>query len=98
MVLLTVNGTTAASGLLGLLPFLAMLAVFYFLLIRPQVQQQKKRQEMLGSLKVGDKVITIGGIHGEITALTDDEVRLRVADKVELRMSRQSIGQVKGRD
>jgi len=43
-------------------------------------------------------VITIGGIHGEITALYDDELRLRVADKVELRMSRESVARVKGRD
>lgn len=88
----------AAGGLVGLLPFVLMIAVFYFVLIRPQQQQQKKRREMLDSVKVGDKVVTIGGIHGEITAVTEDEVRLRVADKVELRMNRQGIGQVKGRD
>lgn len=97
MVWLTASGAAAASGLLAYLPLLVMLMVFYFLLIRPQVQQQKKRQQMLASLKVGDKVITIGGIHGEITALYDDELRLRVADKVELRMSRESVARVKGR-
>jgi len=97
MVFLQVDGTSA--GLLGpLLPFLIMMAVFYFLLIRPQQQQQKKRKEMLDSLKVGDKVITVGGIHGEITAVKDDEVHLRIADKVEIRLSRQGVGHVKGRD
>ncbi|REJ37199.1 MAG: preprotein translocase subunit YajC [Bacillota bacterium] len=82
----------------SLLPLILMFAVFYFLLIRPQMQQQKKRKEMLDSLKVGDKVITVGGIHGEITALKDDEVQLRIADKVEIRLSRQGVGHVKGRD
>src|SRR5690606_27977338 len=87
----------AAGGLLGFLPIILMLAVFYLVLIRPQMQQQKKRQEMLNSLRVGDKVITIGGIHGELTAVDDDEVRVRVADKVELRMNRSGIGHVKGK-
>ncbi|HEY8418563.1 MAG TPA: preprotein translocase subunit YajC [Limnochordales bacterium] len=97
MVFLQADATSA--GLLGpLLPFLIMMAVFYFLLIRPQQQQQKKRREMLDSLKVGDKVITVGGIHGEITAVKDDEVHLRIADKVEIRLSRQGVGHVKGRD
>ncbi|OUN01805.1 MAG: preprotein translocase subunit YajC [Firmicutes bacterium ZCTH02-B6] len=82
----------------SLLPLILMFAVFYFLLIRPQMQQQKKRKEMLDRLKVGDKVITVGGIHGEITAVKDDEVQLRIADKVEIRLSRQGVGHVKGRD
>jgi len=89
----------AGAGLLGpLLPFLIMMAVFYFFLIRPQQQQQRKRREMLENLKAGDRVITVGGIHGEITAVKDDEVQLRIADKVEIRMSRQGIGHIKGRD
>ncbi|HEY8496328.1 MAG TPA: preprotein translocase subunit YajC [Limnochordales bacterium] len=91
--------TTPAAGMFGsLLPLILMFAVFYFFLIRPQMQQQKKRKEMLDSLKVGDKVITVGGIHGEITAVKDDEVHLRIADKVEIRLSRQGVGHVKGRD
>jgi len=97
MVLLAVDGA-AGGGLLGFLPLILMFAVFYFVLIRPQQRQQRKRQEMLNALRAGDKVVTIGGIHGEITAVTDDEVRLRVADKVELRMNRQGIGHVKGKD
>ncbi|MFO7310522.1 MAG: preprotein translocase subunit YajC [Bacillota bacterium] len=98
MVFLQADTTTAAGMFGSLLPLILMFAVFYFLLIRPQMQQQKKRKEMLDSLKVGDKVITVGGIHGEITALKDDEVQLRIADKVEIRLSRQGVGHVKGRD
>lgn len=98
MVFLQVETGTAAGMLGSLLPLILMFAVFYFLLIRPQMQQQKKRKEMLDRLKVGDKVITVGGIHGEITAVKDDEVQLRIADKVEIRLSRQGVGHVKGRD
>ena len=76
------------------MPFIIMMVVFYVFLIRPQQKQQKERQNMLNALKKGDKVVTIGGIHGEITALKDDVITLRVADKVEIRISRSGIGRV----
>lgn len=79
-------------------PLIIVFVVFYFILIRPQQQQQKKRQEMLSQLKKGDKVVTVGGIHGEITEVHDDEVGLRIADKVEIRLSRTGVGRVKGKD
>jgi len=86
----------AAGGLLAVvLPFAVMLLLMYFLMIRPQQAQQKQRQAMLDALRKGDKVITIGGIHGEITALTDDTVTLRVADKTEIVISRSGVGSVK---
>lgn len=87
----------AGGGWLGaMFPFIIMIAVFYFILIRPQQQQQKKRREMLDGIKVGDKVVTVGGIHGEITQVKEDEVRLRVADKVEITLNRSGVGQIKG--
>ncbi|NLM38070.1 MAG: preprotein translocase subunit YajC [Firmicutes bacterium] len=73
-----------------------MLAVFWAIMIVPQRKQQKKRMEMLNSLKKGDKVITIGGIHGEITELDEDDIRLRIADKVEIKVTRGSVSRVKG--
>ncbi len=88
----------AVSAWSSFIPFIIVLVVFYFLLIRPQQQQQKKRQEMLASLKKGDKVVTVGGIHGEITEVHDDEVGLRIADKVEIRLSRSGVGRIKGKD
>jgi len=65
--------------------------IFYFLLIKPQRQQAKKRQEMLDSLKVGDKVITTGGIYGEITEIKDKSLRVKIAKDVILRMDRSGI-------
>ncbi|HMM21201.1 MAG TPA: preprotein translocase subunit YajC [Selenomonadales bacterium] len=80
--------------LLQWFPFLLMAVIFYFLLYRPQKQQQKKRDAMLESLKKGDRVVTIGGIHGTITAFSGDTVTLRVAEKVEIDVNRSAVGQV----
>lgn len=86
-------GAPSAGGTLlsTLLPFVVMFAIFYFLLLRPQQIQQKKRREMLDNLKRGDKVVTTGGILGEITAIKDDVVTLKIADKVEIRVQRTGI-------
>lgn len=92
------QGGDAAAIWGSFLPLIIVFVVFYFIIIRPQQQQQKKRQQMLSELKKGDKVITIGGIHGEITALHDDDVMLRIADKVEIRIARAGISRVKGKD
>jgi len=85
------------AGWLGAwLPLIILFAIFYFLLIRPQQVQQRKRRDMLQSLKKGDKVVTVGGIHGTITEIRDDELKLRIADKVEIELSRSGVGQVLG--
>lgn len=92
------QGAGAGAALGPFLPMIILFVVFYFLLIRPQQQQQKKRQQMLSELKKGDKVITVGGIHGEITALDDDDLTLRIAEKVEIRIARAGISRVKGKE
>lgn len=81
------------SVLSTILPFIIMLGVFYLFLLRPQQAQQKKRREMLSELRRGDKVVTVGGIHGEITAIRDDVITLRIADGIEIKMNRSGIGQ-----
>ncbi|NLM55761.1 MAG: preprotein translocase subunit YajC [Firmicutes bacterium] len=81
--------------MLGLfMPFIVVLVVFYFMLIRPQQKQQKQRKAMLDALKKGDRIVTIGGIYGEITALKEDYVTVKVADKVEIKVSRSGINSV----
>ncbi|HOJ77562.1 MAG TPA: preprotein translocase subunit YajC [Bacillota bacterium] len=85
-----------ASGLLNLLPMIIVFGAFWFLLVMPQRKQQKERNEMLSNLKKGDKIITIGGMHGEIVDLDDDEVRLRISDKVEVKFNRSAVAKVKG--
>jgi preprotein translocase subunit YajC len=89
----------AAAGAGGsmfslILPFVLMFAVFYFLLIRPQQKKSKQRNMMLLKLKKGDKIITIGGIHGTIMELTDDTVVLRVNDATKMTFERSAINTV----
>lgn len=86
-------GTGGSSGglLTMILPLVLMFAIFYFLLIRPQQKKQKTRNSMLGALKKGDKVVTIGGLHGTIMEITDDIVVLRVNDVTKLTFDRSSI-------
>ncbi len=79
------------EGLQSFLPIIVLFAVFYFLLIRPQQKQQKKRKEMLGALQRGDKVITIGGLYGTIKELRETDMVLRVGDNMDIRMTRYSV-------
>ena len=75
----------------GSWPLLLMAVIFYFILWRPQKKEQKKRGDFLSSLKKGDKVVTIGGMHGVIVGLTDKVVRLQIAEKVEVDMARTAM-------
>lgn len=82
------------EGLVNLWPFLAMFVVMWFLLIRPAQKRQKQTKTMQESLKRGDEVITIGGIHGKIDAVDEATIYLRVADSTILRFDKQAVGRV----
>ena len=73
------------------LPFIIMAAIFYFMLWRPQKQEQKKRQALLDSLKRGDKIVTIGGIYGTLTKVGPQKVTVRVAEGVDLEINRTAV-------
>jgi len=78
-----------------LLPIL-MLAFFYFLIIRPQQKKDKKIKEMRNNAKVGDELITIGGIRGKIVKIKDDEVTIEVgSDKIRFDITKWAIGSIK---
>jgi preprotein translocase subunit YajC len=82
-----------AGGALSqfLLLFAPLFAIWYFLVIRPQQQQRKKLQEMLGALKTGDKVVTTGGIYGTIVGFRNGVVQLQIASNVKIEMARSAI-------
>ena len=80
------------------LPFAAILAIFYFIILRPMKQRQKKVQEFRDALKVGDKVITTSGIYGSITKMNEQSVELQVAVHVRIQVSRASVGGLQGQD
>ena len=78
----------------GYIFILVALVLMWFLLIRPQRRRQVESQRLLGSLAVGQEVVTAGGLYGTITALDDDEVRVRIADDVEVRVAKRAIAGV----
>jgi len=84
------------EGLQQFLPFAVLIVIFYFFLIRPQMTQQKKRKELLSSLKEGDKIRTIGGIYGTIEKIRDDEITLRIAENTKVRLARFGVESVTG--
>jgi preprotein translocase subunit YajC len=89
---------TASTSAVGYLytygPLVLMFVVLYFLLIRPQQKRQKTRSSMLGGLKKGDKVVTIGGLHGTIVEITDDICVLRVNDATKMTFDRSAVNAV----
>ena len=90
----------AGGGLIGLLPFVLIFVIFYFLLIRPQQKKQRlaqqERDALLKALKPGDKVVTTSGIYGTIVAVRDkdDTVQLRIAQSVSVEAERSAIARL----
>jgi len=89
MVLLFQNGQW--SPLASLLPMILIFAIFYFLIIMPQRKRQKQLQDMIASLKIGDKIITTGGIYGTVAGLKDDTLILRIAEHVKIEVARSAV-------
>ncbi|TDL82175.1 preprotein translocase subunit YajC [Peribacillus frigoritolerans] len=75
-------------------PLILMFAIFYFLLIRPQQKQQKKVREMQNSLSKGDKVVTIGGMHGIVDSIDEEKVIIKAGDGSRLTFDRRAIRDV----
>ena len=78
-------------GYEGLIMLVLMFAIFYFLLIRPQQKRAKQHRQLIEALKVGDAVVTAGGLHGKVAALQDGVVTLEVATGVKIKVNRSSI-------
>ena len=91
-------GATPEGGTawLQLVPFVLVLGIFYFIILLPMKRKQQKVQQFLESLKVGDKVVTTGGIYGQVTRLAGDTVQLQIADKVRIEVSKAAIGGLQG--
>ena len=77
-----------------LIMLVAFGAIMYFLMIRPQSKQRKERAAMMNSLKKGDRVVTIGGIHGILRAIKDDRVTLEVASEVYVQFTKSAIASI----
>ncbi len=88
---LAANASPVGSGLASLAPLVLIIVIFYFLLIRPQQKRMKAHRGMIDELKKGDKIITAGGIIGTIHEVTEDVVKLNIADKVRITVKRDTI-------
>ena len=75
-------------------PIVFMVLAFYFMLYKPQKQEQAKRQEMLSNLRIGDKIVTLGGIYGVITKLNDNSIEIKIAENVEIKISKSAVNKV----
>jgi preprotein translocase subunit YajC len=75
-------------------PFILIIVIFYFLIIRPQNKKQKETQKMLSALKKGDRIITVGGIHGVISTVRESSVVVKVDENTKIEFSRSAIATV----
>ena len=92
------GASAEGSPWLQLVPFVLVLGIFYFIILLPMKRKQQKVQEFLDSLKVNDRVVTTGGIYGQITRLDDQKVQLQIADKVRIDVAKAAIGGYQGEE
>ena len=86
---------TTQQFMINVVPYVIIIGVFYFLLIRPQKKKEKQIQEMRNSIKEGDEISTIGGIYGKVINTKDDIVTIEVgADKVKFKIARWAVGKI----
>jgi preprotein translocase subunit YajC len=88
------GGGGQGSSFVTFLPIILIFVIFYFLLIRPQQKQRKEHQNLLGNLKVGDQVITTGGMYGKITGMRENIITLEISEKVRVKVNRGNISGV----
>jgi len=88
----------APSAWLQLMPFVLVVGIFYFVILLPMKRRQQKVQSFLAALKVGDRIVTSGGLYGTITRLSDQSLQVQVADKVRVEMSRNAIVGYQGQE
>lgn len=82
----------------GFIIILALLALMWLLLIRPQRRRQVEAQKLVNQLEVGKEIVTAGGLYGTITDVGDDEVRVEIAEGVEVRVAKRAVAGIVGDD
>ena len=84
----------ASGGMMSFLPLIIIFAVFYFMLIRPQMKRSTEHKLLISQLSKGDEVITNGGLLGRITDVSDSFVTLELADNLQIKLQRQAVATV----
>ena len=90
--------STSGSMTTTIIMFVAIIAIFYFLIIRPQKKRDKETKAMLDAMKKGDKVITIGGIHGTVVTVKEQTVVIKVDDNTRMEFTKSAISTVVNKD
>lgn len=87
------EGAPAAQdgGIMGFLPLIALLAVFYFLILRPQQKRAKEHKSMMEALQKGDEVVTLGGVLGKVTKVGDEHVAVEIAENVVVQVQKVAV-------
>ena len=98
LVAMAAPGPGGPSAWVQLLPFVLVLGIFYFIILLPMKRRQQKAQAFLSALKVGDRVVTTGGIFGTITRVSDQSLQLQIADKVRIEVSRAAVVGYQGQE
>ena len=94
----TAAPTGSAFDFTMLLPLVAMFAIMYFLIIRPQQQRMKSHKEMMANVRRGDVVVTSGGLIGKVTRVVDDnEIQVELADNVRVRVVKSMLAEVRSK-
>lgn len=88
------GGSSEGSLISTLVMFGLIIAIFYFLILRPQQKRQKERQKMLEAVKKGDKVVTAGGLHGTVAGLDEKTILLQVSDNVKMKFDRSAVASI----
>ncbi len=92
------SASTSGSMVTTLVTFVLIILIFYFLIIRPQKKRDKEAKAMLDSIKKGDKVVTIGGIHGTVVTVKESTVVIKVDDSARIEFSKSAISTVTNKD
>ena len=86
--------TGAAPGWTGFLPIVGMIAIFWFLIIRPQMRQQKAHREKVAAVKKGDQVVTAGGVVGKVAKVDEQYAEIEIAKGVQVKVVKATIGDI----
>ena len=94
LILMSAPAQGGQSGIMSFLPLIAIVVVFYFFMIRPQMKKAKDQKKYIEALKKGDKILTIGGIYGKIVEVKDDAtIIMEVEDGTKMKISKNAVSQ-----
>lgn len=92
--ILAAGGDPATGGIVGFIPIIGMVLIFWFFLFRPQMKQQKQHRAKIAAVKRNDQIVTSGGIMGKVTKVDDDYVEAEIAQGVRVRIVKSMIGDI----